>query len=481
VTDHERRRPGVLHRQGFRDLLIGQAISALGDWMGTVAFMALVLAITKQSLAVGGILVLRLAPAGVAGPLAARLVTRWNRRRTMIVMDLVRVGVVAVVPLVGALWWVYLWAFLLEGAGLVFLPARDASIPDLVDEQDLPLANGLMLGSSYGMIPVGAGAFALVTLVIGGQGLSSTTGIRPAFWVDSVTFVASAALVARIPELSSTGPRVPGGSGSFLGAFRLPVVRRVAIPAFCVSLGLGTLFSLGIVFVRDVLSASDTQFGLLIALFGVGAAVGLAVLRAVGVHGVRPVQVCVAGQGLLVALMSLSPGIGLTFLGAAGFGAFTAAGLAAAMSLLQESLPERQRVMAFAAFHVIIRAGLSMAALGAGAASEVLRGVRWPVVGRLAPARVVLLSAGLTVLVSSTFVSRMGRLEGVQRAVAALGGDRGAERQGDIGAGPAARGTGFDAEPALGGPEPTASRSATAGEAQTVAPPGWPDYRPPAT
>lgn len=108
-------RAGALRRQGLRDLFIGQGISALGDWMGTVAFMGLVLAITKQSLTVGGILVLRLAPAGVAGPLAARLVTRWNRRRTMIVMDLIRVGVVAVVPLVGALWWIYLWAFLLEG------------------------------------------------------------------------------------------------------------------------------------------------------------------------------------------------------------------------------------------------------------------------------------------------------------------------------------------------------------------------------
>lgn len=425
MSSQSQNRPaGVLRRQGFRNLLIGQGVSALGDWMATVAFMALVLAITKQSLAVGGILVLRLAPAGVAGPLAARLVTRWNRRRTMIVMDLVRVGVVAVVPLVGALWWIYLWAFVLEAAGLVFLPARDASIPDLVDEADLPLANGLMLGSSYGMIPAGAGAFALVTLVIGGHGFSSTTGIRPAFWVDSATFVVSALMVSRIPELSSAAARVPGGTGSFLGAFRIPVVRRVAVPAFCVSLGLGTLFSIGIVFVRDVLSASDTQFGLLIALFGVGAAIGLGALRLVGVHGLGPIQVCVAGQGLLVALMSLSPDVRLTFLGAVGFGAFTAAGLAAAMSLLQESLPERQRVMAFAAFHVIIRAGLSMAALGAGAASDVLRGVRWPVVGKLAPARLVLLSAGLVVLASSLFVSRMAGLEGVQRAVAALSGDR---------------------------------------------------------
>ena len=35
--------PSLVKRRGFRDLLIGQGVWALGDWMGTVAFMALAL------------------------------------------------------------------------------------------------------------------------------------------------------------------------------------------------------------------------------------------------------------------------------------------------------------------------------------------------------------------------------------------------------------------------------------------------------
>jgi MFS family permease len=406
---------GVVARKGFRALLVGQGVSALGDWMGTVAFMALVLAVTGKSLAVGGILVLRLAPAAVAGPFATRIVVRFDRRRTMMSMDAARAVMVAVVPLVQALWWVYLWAFLIEAAGLVFLPARDSSIPDLVDEADLPLANGLVLASSYGTIPLGAGAFALVASLVGGHGLSSTRGVAPAFFADAGTYVVSMLMVARITELARAArPRRADRPVRvrFRDAFRIPLVRGVALPAFAVTLGLGALFSVGIAFVRDVLGATDTQFGVLIALFGLGAAVGLGVLRLSRARGPRPVRVCIAGQGLVVVAMSFAPTLALTDLGAAGFGACTAAGLAAAMSLLQESLADDERVMAFAAFHVVLRAGLSVAALGAGVADDALSALRWPVVGYLAPARVVLFGAGVVVVAATAATRRVAALSG---------------------------------------------------------------------
>src|SRR4029453_1549231 len=81
-----------------------------------------------------------------------------SRRRTMLAMDAVRIPAVAVLPWVPHLWWIYVWAFLTELAGMVFLPARDASIPDLVDsDDDLAVANGLVLGTPFGMVPGGGG------------------------------------------------------------------------------------------------------------------------------------------------------------------------------------------------------------------------------------------------------------------------------------------------------------------------------------
>src|SRR4029453_18443042 len=64
-------------------------------------------------------------------------------------------------------------------------------------------------------------------------------------------------------------PPAPDGGG---GGARLPLVRRLAPTAAVVALGLGALFSIGILWVRDVLHASDPEFGLLVACFGVAAA-----------------------------------------------------------------------------------------------------------------------------------------------------------------------------------------------------------------
>jgi MFS family permease len=203
-------------RRPLRDLLVGQAVSSLGDWMGTVALMALVLEITDSATAVGGVLVLRLAPTVVAGPLAARLTQRWSRRRTMLAMDAVRVPAVAILPWVTHLWWIYIWAFVVELAGMVFLPARDASIPDLVDdEDDLAVANGLVLGTSYGMIPFGAGLFALVSALTGEA--STVEAARVIFLIDALTFVVSYLAIAR--RRGGTIPRCPApAAGAAVGA-----------------------------------------------------------------------------------------------------------------------------------------------------------------------------------------------------------------------------------------------------------------------
>jgi predicted MFS family arabinose efflux permease len=402
----------LLARRGFRSLLIGQGVSAFGDWMVTVALMVLVLDLTGSSTAVGGMLVLRLMPAMVAGPLATRLVHRWRRRRTMLAADLARAVVVLLIPLVAEAWWVYLWAFVLEVLGLVFLPARDASVPDLAGEEDLPLANGLVLASSYGTILLGAAAFgalaALQPRVLEGGYLGSRPYLL-VFVLDAVTFLVSYAFVWRLRELDEPAarPAAPGWQaptgGRFRDALRLPLVRRIVAPVAAVALGVGTLFSVGIVFVREVLGASESEFGALIVLFGLGALAGLGLHRLLG-PGLATVRLTLWGQGATIAVMALAPALAFVYLGAAAFGLFASATLVGGMSLLQARLSGEPLVSAFAVFHVLIRAGLSLAALGAGVAVDLAAAVRLPLLGRLGPARLVLLSAGVLVAASASAV-----------------------------------------------------------------------------
>ena len=394
----------LVRRRGFRDLLVGQTISGLGDWMGTVAFMALTLELTGSPTAVGGILTLRLLPAALGGPLAARAVRTWDRRRTMLAMDAARALIVAGVPLVREIWWVYAGAFLLEVASLVFLPARDASIPELVDPDDLPVANGLVLGSSYGTIPLGAAAFAAVAASPFVDVLNRPLAL--VFWIDAITFLVSFVFISRLTMLAAPSDDMPPVEADrFVDAFRIPLVRSVMPGAAAVAVGLGALFSLGIVFVHHVLHASETGFGVLIALFGVGAAAGLGVLQARrGLDPLRETRNGVAAIGAIVTAFSLASSVELACLGALAFGAAAAFTLASGMGAIQSSLDGHQRVLAFAAFHVVIRLGLGVAAIGAGLAGELLDDVRWPVVGHLEPARVVLLGSGLLVLLVSALM-----------------------------------------------------------------------------
>jgi MFS family permease len=383
----------------LQTLLVGQAVSALGDWMGTVALMALVLELTGSATAVGGVLVLRLVPTVAAGPLAARLLRRWSRRRIMLAMDAIRVPAALLLPWITGLWWIYMWALVIELAGMVFMPARDASIPDLQEPGgDLALANGLVLGSSYGMIPVGAGTFALVAAVAGGT--DSIGAARIVFAVDAATFLVSFLAIARLPELeASEGTDADGSAetGRFRDALRLPLVRRLAPVAAVVAGGLGALFSLGVVWVHDVLDATDPEFGLLVACFGVGAGGSLLILRMMSRRDLTTIRVLLFAQGMVVATMSLAPAIGFALLGAVAFGGLAALVLAMAMELLQREVGDRERMLAFAAFHVVIRGGLAIAAIGAGVADDLLKEVDWPVVGDLASSQVVLMSSGLLV------------------------------------------------------------------------------------
>ena len=400
---------------GFRRLLVGQGASALGDWMGTFALMALVDHLSDSAAAVGGILAFRLIPAALGGTLAAKLVNRWDRRRTMITMDLLRAGMIAVVPFVQELWWVYLWAFALEAPSVVFLASRDSSVPDLVDESDLPLANAAMMGSSYGNIPIGAGLFAAFAALPLDDGWLGSHPYALVFWIDALTFGVSAFFIARalgglqsrepspqaLPDRAAISDSEISISPSRLrDAWSVPLVRRVLPATAAAAVGLGALFSLGIKLVQEELEASDIEYGVLIVLFGAGAGIGLALT-----HRSRHVDLLVLTRrgaltmGALVALMSQSPTVWLTFLGAAGFGAGATVALTSGMSALQARIPmEEERVLAFSAFHVVIRIGLGVAALGAGAIGDGLNEAGLP------GTRSVLLASGLLVLASAATV-----------------------------------------------------------------------------
>lgn len=395
----------LLGTSGFRRLLGAQAISGLGDWMATVALMALIFELTGSAVAVGAMLAIRMGPGAIAGPLAAQAARRWDRRRTMLAMDLVRVAVVVAIPLVRNVGWVLVWVFVLESATLVYLPARDALVPDLVERRDLRVANGLVLGAQYGGLPVGAGMFAGFVVLAAGITVSLPGGrLGPVFLADAATFLGSYFLVRGMnsPEGQTGGEDV---AIRFRDAASIPLVRSALIPIAAVAAGLGAVFSVGIVFVQDTLGAGDFDFALLIILFGAGALLGLGLVQVIASDNpFRDMRVGVLSLGIILALMGWSPTVTATLVGAVGFGAAAVASIVSAVSGLQMALSEHQRILAFTAFHIAVRVALGIGAVVAGGAADLL--VRF---GVTEATRLVLGGAG--VLVAVGVVAVWGRLD----------------------------------------------------------------------
>jgi predicted MFS family arabinose efflux permease len=265
------------------------------------------------------------------------------------------------------------------------------------------------------MIPFGVGAFVgLKYFAENVLGLSPGYGVYVLiFAVDAVTYLASYLAIASIRSLRAEEDRRatakdearPERSGGIHSAFRIPLVRTIFPAVVMVTIGIGSLFSVGITFITEVLGATTVELAALVACFGVGAAIGLGVSRLLpeGQY-IRAARMGVFLQGTVIATMSLASHYWIAVVAAAGFGGSTALTLVSGMSVLQTRLFGIERDLAFAVFHITIRVGLGLAAVAAGAANDILSSVEWPFVGNLQSERVVMFSAGVLVLISSLFV-----------------------------------------------------------------------------
>ena len=83
-----------------------------------------------KNFALGGVLLFRLLPAIVLGPLAGAFADRFDRRKTMVVVDIIRFGLFASIPLVDNLIWLFVAQFLIEAFTPVLDPGQGGRRPE---------------------------------------------------------------------------------------------------------------------------------------------------------------------------------------------------------------------------------------------------------------------------------------------------------------------------------------------------------------
>jgi MFS family permease len=184
--------PFLRVRPRFRSLWLAQVISLTGDWFNTIASVIIVNRYSASGLAVGSLFLARALPPFLLSPIAGVIADRFDRRKVLIVSDVLRAAIVLGFLLVDRperLWLLYVLTVLQFSVSAFFEPARAALVPALVETNELLTANTLSSITWSAMLALGG--------AIGGL-TASLFGVRVSLIVDAASFLASAALVLSI-------------------------------------------------------------------------------------------------------------------------------------------------------------------------------------------------------------------------------------------------------------------------------------------
>jgi dTMP kinase len=279
----------VLRIRDFRRLWIGLSLSSLGDWMGLLALTAMASAsadsYAMKNYAIAGVLFLRVLPALVMGPVAGYIADRLDRRQTLIWGDYLRGVLFLTIPLVGTLWWIFVVTLVVEAISLVWGPAKDATVPNLVPRHRLEAANQLSLATTYGSALPAAAVFTGLTLI---DKLyrhildwSDRAPIDLALYFNAVTFVVSGLVITTLKHIPR-GPADVDGDGNAFKVIvdgwryvgRTPVVRGLVIGVVGAFSAGGVVIGLARTFVAD-LGGGDPGYGVLFGAVFLGLGLGM--------------------------------------------------------------------------------------------------------------------------------------------------------------------------------------------------------------
>jgi len=360
----------------FSRLYLALLIAFAADWFATVALIDLVLETTDSTAAASVILVLQMAPFLVAMPIAGMLADRFDRRVMLTGANVAR-GIVCIGLLFAVdadtVWIAFAVVGLLAFGAAFFEPTVSASLPNLVDRDDLPTANAL-IGSAWGtMVAFGAALGGIVT---------ATVGREVTFLMYPLLFFASAALVWTVrrsmrEEHAVASEDAPRGLRGLVSTVTVTVAigRRdhavaallLTKPTFGVATGIVHMLAITS---DDIWGAGQLGVGILFAARGLGALVGPFLARTFAVDDtgrlLRGISLAFGVYLVGYALLPLSPVIWaaavFVFVGHVGGGAqWTLSSFG-----LQRTTPDRIRGRVFAVDFGIALAVSSISTLVAG-------------------------------------------------------------------------------------------------------------------
>lgn len=299
----------------FRNLFAAQVIALVGTGLTTVALTLLAYDLVQENAGVvlGTALAFKMVAYVVFAPIVGGLAHRFPRKALLISLDVVRAGIVLLMPFVTAVWQIYLLIFLLNLFSAGFKPVFAATIPEVLpDERDYTKALSYSR-LAYDMENLLSPTFAGIGLLFFGY-----TGL---FAVNSVAFLISALLIMitllpvaeRQDRLGGLWQQVSFGVVAYM---KTPRLRALLTLYLAVASASAMVIVNTVVYVKEYLQGADTDVAMAFAAAGFGSMVAaLSVPKVLDRVADRPVMLSgavVMGCGVLAirsepTLMTMLP------------------------------------------------------------------------------------------------------------------------------------------------------------------------------
>lgn len=275
----------LARNRDFGLLFSAQVISLVGSGVTTVGlalFAHQLVGGGSAAVVIGNALMLRILAFLLFSQFAGVLADRVNRKRMLIIADLVRFGLLALFPLIDSVWQVYAMIFLINAATAFFTPTFDATMPEVAGRAHYVKALSLSR--------VAVDMEAMLAPMLAGL-LVALLGLQWLFWFDAASYLVSAALVGAASLRHSPKPpkafeprqlvrELSEGTRILL---REASLRRALIFSFVEAIAGAAAIVATVVYVRDVLALGETAFVMAMAALGVGSTVAALLLgRATG-------------------------------------------------------------------------------------------------------------------------------------------------------------------------------------------------------
>ena len=324
----------------LRRLSAAQFVSTFGDFVAIFAVFSVVsFRLHGDAIQATGIMIAYMLPQAFVGPLAGVFIDRWHVKTAMIVSDLLRGALVVCLVYSTSIWQFYGVMIMLSGISAFFLPAQTIALRALVPMNGLLAANALMMQVMQ-IAQIIAPGFAGLMI--------SRTGAAVCFWLDSASFLFSAAVVSTIVvpraavSVVKDMPRVL--ADLTFGARYIFTHGLLAFSIFSLAAGgfaVSCYSALIVLYARDVLHGSAQLFGLLGTLVALGMISGTQGITRYGrtLAKERLIIFGLLGMSLAISLLAVFDADPQALVAALGVGIGAAVVIIPAQTLMQLSTP----------------------------------------------------------------------------------------------------------------------------------------------